>query len=143
MKAKYGNLDISKKWILKESYYAGAETTDYITCENCGKLIKNIAVVQDETGKTCHIGVDCAATLTNITPDAIGQAKKAINREIRFIKALKEVKTIIIGGSIWFYKSIVTEWQHYWFLRCNHESYNKYIKYIPKNAIIIKQKSRS
>lgn len=143
MNAKHGNLDISKKWVLKKSYYSGADAIDFITCENCGKLIKNIAVVENETGEIRHIGIDCAATLTNISPDAIGQAKKLINREIRFIKSLKDVKTIVIGGSIWFYKSIVTEWQHYWFLRCNQESYNKYMRYIPKDAVIINEKTEA
>jgi len=37
---------------------------DYVgCCDNCGKIIVNIATVKDENGKTYEIGLDCKKTL--------------------------------------------------------------------------------
>lgn len=37
---------------------------DYVgCCDNCGKVIVNIATVKDEAGKTYEIGLDCKKTL--------------------------------------------------------------------------------
>ena len=49
---------------LIDSYSLG--DSDYLVCENCGKAIKNIGVVQGSDGKTYHVGMDCAETLTGI-----------------------------------------------------------------------------
>lgn len=40
---------------------------DFHTCENCGKLIKNVAIVEDSNGRRFAVGMDCAATLSGIT----------------------------------------------------------------------------
>ena len=39
---------------------------DYIICENCGKVIRNIGIVEDSKGKRFCVGLDCAATLSGI-----------------------------------------------------------------------------
>lgn len=44
---------------------------DVQICENCGKAIKNIAVVRNSKNETFNIGLDCAETLTGITESDI------------------------------------------------------------------------
>lgn len=44
---------------------------DYSVCDNCGKVIKNIAVVKNSKGKLFNVGMDCAETLSGITEDDI------------------------------------------------------------------------
>lgn len=39
---------------------------NYITCDNCGKVIKNIAVIKNSKGQTFNVGLDCAETLSGI-----------------------------------------------------------------------------
>lgn len=36
------------------------------TCDNCGKLISNIATIKNDAGNTFNIGLDCAETLTTL-----------------------------------------------------------------------------
>lgn len=92
MKATDGNLriDQSYKYISCEYRDRREDGLGAELCQNCGKLITNIAVVQgvvDE--KIYRIGLDCAATLTGITPDEIAQAKKNMRNEAKLIKWIK------------------------------------------------------
>lgn len=52
------------RYKIVETYSLAKE--DYFTCENCGKVIHNIAVVKDSNGRMYHVGLDCAATLSGI-----------------------------------------------------------------------------
>lgn len=51
-------------YTIVETYSLAKE--DYIICENCGKVIHNIAIVKDSKGNVFHVGLDCAATLSGI-----------------------------------------------------------------------------
>lgn len=44
---------------------------DYITCDNCGKAIRNIAIVKNSKGNKFSVGMDCAETLSGITQEDI------------------------------------------------------------------------
>lgn len=57
------NLPVEKYEII-ETY--SLSESDYIVCDNCGKVIRNIAVVQDSHGKRYNVGLDCAETLSGI-----------------------------------------------------------------------------
>lgn len=57
------------KYEIVDTFSLGED--DYITCDNCGKVIKNIAVVQNSKGKRYCVGMDCAETLSGITQDDI------------------------------------------------------------------------
>lgn len=52
-----------------DTYSLGED--DYLVCDNCGKVIKNIAVVQNSKGNRYCVGMDCAETLSGITEDDI------------------------------------------------------------------------
>lgn len=58
------NLPVDNYQIV-DTYSLGED--DYLVCDNCGKVIKNIAVVQNSKGKRYCVGMDCAETLSGIT----------------------------------------------------------------------------
>jgi len=96
MKATEGRLSIAQSYKLVSVEYAGKYSESDLTsitwqCENCGNGIANIATVKGDTdGKESRIGLDCAAVLTGIAPDAIAQAKKQMRKEAQFRKWIRE-----------------------------------------------------
>lgn len=64
------NLPINKTYKLIDAYYTGGITDNPDFCENCGRPIANVGVIQDEEGKTYHVGMDCAETLSSIKSSA-------------------------------------------------------------------------
>jgi hypothetical protein len=61
------NLPINDTYRIIESYYTGGmESGDMECCENCNKLIANVAVVENSSKKSFHVGLDCAGTLSGI-----------------------------------------------------------------------------
>ena len=60
------NLPINTTYKLIDSYYTGGILDNPMTCQNCGKPIANIGVVQDASGKKFDVGMDCAETLSGI-----------------------------------------------------------------------------
>lgn len=61
-------LDITVRYELISTYYRSMEEGGGC-CENCGKMISNIAEVKSEDGHKYTVGMDCAATLTGIKGD--------------------------------------------------------------------------
>lgn len=59
------NLPTDVEYELIESYYMSMENGGGEICQNCGRFITNVAIVQSKYG-SFHIGMDCAATLTGI-----------------------------------------------------------------------------
>ena len=51
------------KYRIVESFYS----PDYCTCDNCNKVLKNVAVIQNSKSETFYVGLDCAQTLSGIT----------------------------------------------------------------------------
>ena len=51
------------KYRIVESFYS----PDYCTCDNCNKVLKNVAVIQNSKSETFYVGLDCAKTLSGIT----------------------------------------------------------------------------
>jgi hypothetical protein len=104
MKAIHGALDISKKYTLVGCEYHGKYSGDDAglgmvgTCENCGIVITNVAIVKSEDGIEYRIGLDCMETLTNMIPSEALEAKKTIRRRIKFCKFMAtECKLVVIS----------------------------------------------
>lgn len=146
MKAIDGKLSITDKYEIKDIYIAGTGDFDFRICENCGKIIKNIALVENQHGKVFEIGLDCAEVLSNlsnnysITDLQIKQAKKILARRRRFLKELKEAGSLIINLTddvFFFYKGVVSEWQVYYRGAGKYSFYKKLIDSlnIPKTYI--------
>jgi|GEM_PF-5114848 len=118
MKAIYGKLPVDRKYKLIETiyseYYGGLWN-----CENCGRAIKNIAVIKDEFGNEFKVGLECLETFINLEPNSVLQAEKELRRKKKFYNYIKnECKTIIIrkykdfDKEVFFsYKFDVQEWE--------------------------------
>ena len=89
------------KYKIVESFYSN----DYCTCDNCNKVLKNVAVIQNSKSKTFHVGLDCAQTLSGITELDILKAENNFS-EAKRIRA-KVSKAIKLGG-------ILTVQNSYW-----------------------------
>lgn len=60
------NLPINKEYKLVDSFYTGGIMENPMSCENCGRPIANVAVIEDEDGRKYDVGMDCAETLSQI-----------------------------------------------------------------------------
>ena len=60
------NLPINTTYKLIDSFYTGGVMDNPMSCQNCGKLIANVGVIQNKEGQKFDVGMDCAATLSGI-----------------------------------------------------------------------------
>lgn len=135
MKAIYGNLNTTKKYTYVD-FLVGQEF-DYKACENCGAIIKNVAVVKDNDGKCYSIGFDCAEALTNLgNPLDLVEAKKKIKKNLKIIKFLKtEAKSAYLSqGTCYVFRRIVTGFEVGAIWRLD---YNKYKSFFEKFGILV------
>lgn len=130
-------LPLDKKYILIDKKYIPIEVSlGAYCCENCGKLISNIATVQSE-GKRYNIGFDCLETiLINNSLLSTGDVneyqkyKKMIPKIIRFGKELKELielnkKNGIVLNAFKFEKPRWnTDWVVFYLIAKNCKPYN-------------------
>lgn len=91
-------LNLKLKYIIVDKKYIPIEqSAGAYCCDNCGKLIANIATVKDEHGESFDIGFDCLETilinnnlLSNGDIQEYERVKKLIPKVLRFAKQLKE-----------------------------------------------------
>jgi len=140
MKAIQGNLPIDKKY--KIINLIVGDEDNLTNCENCGNIIKNVAIIESENGLRYQIGLDCASALTSkdanyaLSELQVMQAKKQMRKKTKFIAELKLAKTIIVDkndNAFWFYLRDVDGWQSSWKGR---GKYSEYEKYFPPTKII-------
>jgi len=93
------NLPINDIYILVDSYYTGSLVDGFGTiCQNCNKLITNVAVIENKEKQKFNVGLDCAETLKSLDYFDLNSAKadfneaKAIRAKVN--KALKEGKQV-------------------------------------------------
>lgn len=104
MRAINGKLDMSKTYKLVSVEYGELSETHASQCDNCGQIISNIAIVEDNTGKQYGIGLDCMTTIINMAASDMQQAKNIIARKRAFLKALKYAEKIeVLNNTFWFY----------------------------------------
>jgi hypothetical protein len=88
------NLPINDKYTLIDSFYTSMENGT--CCDNCNKIIANIAVIKNNDNKVFHVGLDCAETLTHL--DGLYNAQMQFNEakgiRAKINKARKENKVI-------------------------------------------------
>jgi hypothetical protein len=65
-----------------------------VGCQNCGKVLSNVAVVENAEGQSFQVGLDCAATLATINPFEFDAAAEAfsVGKKVR-AALLKGAKT--------------------------------------------------
>ena len=91
MKAIEGNLPVNKEYKLIDIYYGKLEDGGSV-CENCGKIIANIATIEAD-GEKYDVGVDCAEGLLQTSSSDywdLQQKKKEYNRKLSMIRKIKK-----------------------------------------------------
>lgn len=89
------------KYRIVESFYS----PDYCTCDNCNKVLKNVAVIQNSKSETFYVGLDCAKTLSGITDFDIDshensfECAKRIRSKVN--KAIKLGGILSVQNSYW------------------------------------------
>jgi len=63
------NLPLNTTYKIIDSFYTGGLFENPHICENCGKPIANVGVVENEKGEHFEVGMDCAKTLSGIDDD--------------------------------------------------------------------------
>jgi hypothetical protein len=105
MRAINGKLDMSKQYRLVDIEYHGKlDIGSAESCENCGQIISNVAIVRDNAEHVFRIGLDCMQTIVNMPVSDIQQAKNIVNRKRNFIKQLGYAERVEVhNNTFWFY----------------------------------------
>lgn len=146
MKAINGKLDMSKSYKLVDVIYGEAEEMACSCCDNCGLVIKNIAVVERDDGGKFNIGLDCMDTIVGMLPSQKQEARNTISRKRKFYKFLKtECKSAVLDiypgydPCYTLYKYVVTKWESTGVYRCPYtEEYTNLINKFNIPIITIK-----
>ena len=134
------NLSLNVKYVLIDKKYIPLENGFGTCCDNCGKLIANIATVRNEPGNVYNIGFDCLETilinnslLSKHDVAEYEKVKKMIPKVLRFAKSLKE--TIQLNNGLDGFKFerptdyfLDSGWITYWLLKGNSKPYNSNVK---------------
>lgn len=132
------NLPLNTKYVVTGKKYIPLTEGFGCTCDNCNKLIANIATVKNEAGKSFNIGFDCLETVlinnsllsTNDIKE-YERAKAMIPKVIRFSKIIKENIELNNGldGLIFERPSeFMKEYFTYYMVKSNSKPYNTYAK---------------
>lgn len=133
------NLPLDIKYTLINKAYIPVIEGGGYCCDNCGKLIANIATVKTDNGKVFDIGFDCLETLLInnsllSTNDILEyeKVKKMIPKILRFSKQLKEIITLNNGLDGFQFERptsfIDSGWITYYLLKGNNKPYNTNVK---------------
>lgn len=76
---------------LVRSFHTGG-IENGVPCQNCGKLLSNVAVVANAAGESFQVGLDCAATLSTVNPFEFDKATDAFNTG-------KKVRAALLKGA--------------------------------------------
>jgi hypothetical protein len=133
------------KYRIVESFYSA----DYCTCDNCNKVLRNVAVIQNSKAETFHVGLDCAKTLSGITEmdiyrhENMFESAKRIRAKVN--KAIKLGGTLTVQNSYWSndIEISVTKVEHAtasidYYVRESVNNIDFLKKYLPEYAAIAK-----
>jgi hypothetical protein len=128
------NLPLDHRYNLIDTTCMGLD--NYTSCDNCNRVINNVATLQDENGKKYDVGLDCATTLSlNDTTDIF----KLLEQEAKFKKITKlqsdikkwkvegKYSVVVEGNDVTLYNAAnITEWSSFWKVRMSLDRYNQY-----------------
>lgn len=132
-------LPLDVKYIVIDKKYIPLENGMGLCCDNCNKLIANIATIKNEAGNVFNIGFDCLDTIllnnTILSKSDISdyeKVKKMIPKIIRFSKTLKETislnKSMVLEGIRFEKQTYASEYFTFWYLFDKAKPYNSYVK---------------
>lgn len=94
------SVPLNQRYEIVSSFYQSLEDGGGTICENCGRLITNVATIKGQSdGRMYAIGMDCAETITSIKDEwelhvakvGFAQAKGARAAILKMIKKAKEL----------------------------------------------------
>ena len=101
------NLPLNINYTLIDKKYIPLENSVGTCCDNCGKLIANIATIKSEDSKVYNIGFDCLETIlinnSLLNTNDIKEyelVKKMIPKVLRFSKHIKTVMNNNVNNNI-------------------------------------------
>ena len=104
------------------------------TCDNCNRIIVNIATVETEEGKRFDVGLDCAETLSLVDCSDFWKIKEqeALHRKLTsYIRTIKKQQEQGIKVSYEPSDSNMNVYIHFWSAiryRVSFDLFNKYFK---------------
>lgn len=130
-----GKLPVNQKYKVITIDYKPLNELSATTCDNCDKIISNIASIKNESGKVYNVGLDCASTMQLYQNNEVFnliEAKKKLARRARFVKWYKTKKQgqWVNENNIWFYERPVNEWSVNFTYRMNYEYFKRNYPYL-------------
>lgn len=123
------NLPLNVRYTVVDKKYISLIDGFGCTCDNCGKLIANIATVKSANG-VYNIGFDCLETfllnnnlLDGFTSENLASVRHNINVALRFAKTVREVIDMNKSVSVTGIKFTEYKWDYvtfYWL--CNGQT---------------------
>jgi len=153
MKKIIGKLPVNQKYEVIAIDYVSLEEGGGGCCDNCGKIISNIATIKNEAGQLYSVGLDCAGTMSLYQNNQVFnliETKKILARRARLVKWIKtEFKGGVISlagkNSKWsdeilLYKRPATKWSSGYIYRLGLKYFKKtyspnIVDYVLKNSI--------
>ncbi len=131
MKTVQGSLPVNRDYKITDIDYQPMECAT--TCQNCGRIISNIATIENDKGSQFVVGLDCAESLKGCgTGESweIMECKKKLARRARFVRWYKkECKLAAFWDSkkdcILFYDFAPSKWDSRYKYRMNANSFAK------------------
>ena len=65
---------------------------EYEFCEHCGRVIRRVAIVENESGQRMKVGYDCSATMTGDTTNKFETRNRRAATFMVLLDTLPEVK---------------------------------------------------
>lgn len=124
-------LPLNQPYFLVDKKYIPLENGCGCGCDNCGKLIANIATIKNQSGKVYNIGFDCLETIlinnSLLSSNDIleyEKAKKMIPKIIKCYKTIKEMihKTPTITGLRFERQPYESSYFPFYWLQNNNEN---------------------
>jgi hypothetical protein len=111
------NLSLSQKYLLLDTKYISLIDGSGCTCDNCGKLIANIATISGETDqKSYSIGFDCLETFLINNHLLSGEDIELFNTDKKCLPRVKKesnwLKDFLNKNQ--FIKTVKIEYKHNW-----------------------------
>jgi len=139
----------SNIYTVVDKYYTPIEKGGGCSCDNCGRLITNIAVIKNEANEVFNIGLDCLETTlmkNNLVlgfdmPD-LEKTKSYIRYSLKVAKDIKEFiaanPAIAVTGLIIETPSYLSDWFAFYYLlngaKTSRQNSGTKVKNIGKDA---------
>ena len=70
-----GRLPVNVRYTVIDTAYKAKDAIDFSVCDNCGKIISNIAIIENEQNQRYSVGLDCASTMQLYRNDQVFNVK--------------------------------------------------------------------